>query len=98
MLSSRQSIGAGTEEAQLLQLTGLATLGSGKRFTSNCPAGEIAGTVVSTAPPVGFLGDGSHGFPLESTPGRKLVKSPDCSAALGTEAERALPRSSRFHS
>src|SRR5437899_8650252 len=81
--------------AQFWQLTGLATFGSGKIFTINCPTGEICGTFVSTAPVVGSFGAGSQGFPLPSRPARRLVKSPACSAAVGTVAVRALPRSSR---
>src|SRR6267378_307565 len=91
-------MGAANDVAQSWQLIGLATFGTGRRFTSNCPTGEICGTFVSTALVVGSVGAGSQGFPLVSRSVRRLVKSPICSAAVGTVAVRALPRSSWFHS
>src|SRR6266481_6889230 len=91
-------MGAVIDVAQFWQLTGLVIFGNGRIFTISWPAGEIWGTVVSTALVVGSLGAGSQGFPLASRSVRRLLKFPACSAAVGTVAVRALPRSSRFHS
>src|SRR5438046_9737270 len=98
MFSSRQRIGAVRERAQFWQFTGLATFGNGSRFTIAVPAFEIwpAGTIAAGAPAI--MGVGSQGLPLASLPGRKALKLPPRSAAVGTVAVRALPRSSRFHS
>src|SRR3954466_14586904 len=70
--------------------------GSGSKFTINLPAGEIDETVVCRTPPT--VGAGSQGLLLRSTPVRNTLKSPFCSAWVGTLAVRSLPRSSRFHS
>src|SRR5690349_5718103 len=60
------------------------------------PAGDMAGTLVSALPVAGSVGAFSQGLPSLAV--RRVEKSPFFSAAVGTFAERALPRSSRFHS
>src|SRR3982751_913322 len=92
-------MGEAKDSAQLLQLSGTwpgAIFGSGKICTIAEPAGDMAGTLVSTLPVTGSVGAGSQGSPTPLT--RSVEKSPFFSAAVGTFAERAWPRSSWFHS
>src|SRR3954470_1206399 len=88
------------ETAQLLQVPGLtwdaAIFGSGKILRMAEPAGDVAGTLVSTLPVTGSVGAFSQGVPSLAV--RRVEKSPFFSATVGTFAVRALPRRSRFHS
>src|SRR3954447_10643688 len=86
--------------AQLLHVVGstwlAGTFGSGNICTIAAPAGDVVGTLVSTLPVTGSVGAGSQALPSLAV--RSVEKSPFFSAAVGTFANRALPRNSRFHS
>src|SRR5882762_534550 len=87
-------MGDASETDQLLQFTGLAILGSGKRSRSSWPVADLLPTSVES----GRLGTFSQPPMARPFPARTSEKSPAFSATVGTLALRAAPRSSRFHS
>src|SRR5258708_29001498 len=87
-------MGDASDTDQLLQFTGLAILGSGKRLTSSWPVFDVLPTSVES----GRVGAFSQPPAKRPSPARTSEKSPFFSATVGTLALRAAPRNSRFHS
>src|SRR5690348_12109801 len=98
MLSCLQSIGVVNDVTQLLQLPDAGVVfGSGYSFTNNSPPllRRSAGILLpgNACPVSGSSGTGG----VQPAIGGPL-KSPARSAAVGTKADRTLPRRSIFHS
>src|SRR5262249_50187649 len=88
--SCLQSILEPTDWTQFFPLTAVVRFGSGKSCATRRPAGLGLAILKIRAPEIGSVGG--------VAPQLTEVKSPDRSAAVGTQAVRVCPRISLFHS